>query len=297
MRKIFCWPLILTLVTAGVGVPEPLHAQGLPAIAVGAFIRDLGSSLEAVIRQAEQSGDRLLIRAGTQANIAINNAAVAFDDVLSKRIDQLDDVSRRRLAALQSLIESIQRRTFEDLNQVARQTQTVVSMLPLSDKTPRLDGLSPTFIVPASLSYPVDLRLRGSFLSARDPRLAPQLAAGGQSFPLQANPTDQELRFSIPVQLLADASKSGFGYTKAMLTVPPESRAFPRQTEAQNEGGVGHFDRQTRLQRRTANRNPVRQRGSARASSRFSNSRRPRPSSTGMMSISNSSTAPARSSA
>jgi hypothetical protein len=80
--------------------------------------------------------------------------------------------------------------------------------------------------VPASLSYPVELRLRGSFLSARDARLAPQLAAGGQSFPLQANPTDQELRFSIPVQLLADASKPGFGYTKATLTVPYETRAL-----------------------------------------------------------------------
>src|SRR4051812_24378779 len=101
--------LLLALVLAGCpgngakAVLGPLDA--VSDVLVEAFLGGLEGRVSNLIETAENGLRTDVIEAGRQANIAIQDAKSALNDVLSERIGDLDTISRQRLEELASTTE------------------------------------------------------------------------------------------------------------------------------------------------------------------------------------------------
>src|SRR5882762_7382973 len=74
--------LILSI-TSGCG-------DAVGAATLGATLNSMSSDVSTIVEQAGEAGRGVVIEAGAQADLAIQNAKVAYEDSLNKSVDKLD---------------------------------------------------------------------------------------------------------------------------------------------------------------------------------------------------------------
>jgi hypothetical protein len=190
----------------------------------GSLIVDsiLGGFMDRVdqaIKQAEISGDNLLMRASERANVTVSNANFAFKDSMNTSFDRLDKSSQNSLLQIDSLLTDVENKTFKDMASVESRAQTIVNTLPFAKTDPRVRSHRPSFIVPTNPSKIEEVILEGNFVDASKPEYSPKLVIGNKTFNCSEN-YDERLRFSIPQQELTSRISSGLSSTPVTAIIP-----------------------------------------------------------------------------
>lgn len=199
-----------------------IDCDGVKAVAgapLGAVFGGMMDEVNTLITNARNAGDTLLLRAGSEAQLAIQSAQAAFDTELDKSISELDAVATEKVAALRSMVDQLERQTAADAMSALEKAQQIANTLPFSRTTPQLTSISPQLITLDPRKDSVTLTMHGNFFHALDPALKPSLVINGN----QLDPgmsTTQELTFVVPVRFLPLASPTAITLTAAKLTVP-----------------------------------------------------------------------------
>lgn len=184
---------------------------------------------------ARQAGRSIAIQAGTEANIAIENAKNAFSDLLDKAFADVDKTVHSTIDQLQSMLSQISDQAFSQLGAITDQVQQIVNTLPFHSHQPQVTSVSPKFVVPTVIAYPVSVAFKGNFEFAGTPGYQPVLQVGNQQFKPDTV-TTQNLQFVVPVTALFPIPlipTTGFSYVRIQLTVPWKTSGFL---------GIGHHD-------------------------------------------------------
>lgn len=230
-------------------------AQGLEAfagISLGVVFNGLADRIDSSIQRAGAVADGVLIRAGSEANAAINNMRVAYADALNQTVDRLDQLGRTQLARIAAVADALERRTSEDMRFLAQMVTQGALILPFSNRFPQVTRWSPEFeVTPLSAGAApqpqfgpmFDLRIDGVFPQSAGPGLAPTLEVKGNRLSASTNST-QSLVFNVPRTLLTAAANQRVAYSKVTLVVPFTERRGPvglfgaRRREARFNFGI-----------------------------------------------------------
>jgi hypothetical protein len=203
-------------------------------LTLGAVLGNLTDQLNQIINAAEQAGRSLIIQAGTEVNIAIENAKNAFADLLDKAFADINATVRSTVDQLQSMLSQISDNAFSQLGSLTDTVQQIVNSLPFRKHQPQVTSTSPDFVVPTVTGYPISIRFKGNFELAATAGYEPVLQIGNQQFKPDAV-TTQSLEFIVSVTSLFPAlvPTAGFSFTRVQLTLPWRESGFL---------GVGHHD-------------------------------------------------------
>jgi len=202
---------------------------------LAAVLANLTDQLDQIIDDARQAGRSVVIQAGTEVNIAIENAKNAFSDLLDKAFKDVDQTVRSTVDQINAMLSQITDQAFSQLGAITDSVQQIVNTLPFHSHQPQVTTMSPDFVVPTVVSYPVAIRFKGNFEFAGTPGYQPVLSIGNQQFPADSA-TTQNLEFLIPVTSLFPTPidpSAGFKFARVQLTVPWKTPGFL---------GIGHHD-------------------------------------------------------
>lgn len=201
-------------------LPTKVRAQDpIGALVVGVFLNKLMDRVEDAIRAAENAGRGVAIEAGIVAQATIENARIAYADMLDRTIDKLNDAANQQMQQLNTMVIELERNIKGDLSIVFTSAQQIANSLPLSKTMPQIRAWGPHFVAPSTTAFPVQVSFDGNFVDAMKPKFAPQLQIGDKTYEIVEN-TTQQLKFLVPSNELITDQGDGFTYKKAKLIVP-----------------------------------------------------------------------------
>jgi hypothetical protein len=170
-----------------------------PGTKVGQIIENALAPVNQAIQQAGATGNGLLMSAGTQLQLAIDQASSAFAEALNDGINNVDATVKQSLNRISELSRQIATDSRGVLQQVADDATVLLNQIPFTNKNPQVTRYSPTFTTAEGAAQGLDLVMAGNFFKASDPDFAPTLRINGAevSGALKANTTTR-LVFRLP---------------------------------------------------------------------------------------------------
>lgn len=190
--------MTISVVSTSAPVDEKTLAVSIPVI--GDILDDLSDKVNEVIRQAIEEAEgamqRLLIQAGRQVSLAIQNAKDAYDDSLQKTKAAVSSVIRETLEQLEGMVKDLQNKTETMLIDMEERAQQIINSFPFVSNKPQLTHVNPRYLVPTTSREPI-ITCGGNFIDAATKGYEPSLDWEGRSIP-PLNTTTQRLDFKIP---------------------------------------------------------------------------------------------------
>src|SRR5689334_7765470 len=175
-----------------------------PAInPIGAILGSLQDTVNGIIDEAGRQGQILTVTAGSQVELAINNAESAFATDLNTSIDKVDDATRRNIEQLQAMVKQVQSGSTELLNAATNDAQQLINSLPFSNKNPQVRAFSPRFVA-AAKNEPVPVSVQGNFFWASEKKLDVTLQVGGVTYKSAENLTS-DVQFLVPASVFTSS--------------------------------------------------------------------------------------------
>lgn len=208
-----------------IGAPVTSTASG--AI-LGLLLNSLADRIDVSVEKAGTRADETFIRAGSEANAAINNIRAAYPELLDQTIDKLDVAGTTMLTRVQAAAAALEGQTANDAMTLSRMVAQDLLLLPLSNKRPQVTLISPTFEVAAKdaalagLGDSILVQIHGIFPGAGEPGLKPTLSVGAKRVPALGG--TQDLTFVIPRSVLSVASGHTVAYARMKLDAPYTQR-------------------------------------------------------------------------
>lgn len=203
---------------------QPMHATewgSNPTVEV--FLKglsnDVESTVSAVIDAQNNSVMRTMLDGGQNVAVAVANAKNAYYDYLQTTVSSVDNVAQGKLQEVQSFVGNLQSRDASLLNNIVQNVNDYVKSLPLINNQPRLDSVSPQYILLNS-DKDVVIECNGNFPISDDPNLAPSLTFRN-TFKL-LNATKEKLSFVGKIQDIFPQvlSVDKYSYAVGTLKVP-----------------------------------------------------------------------------
>lgn len=204
---------------------------GVAGLTVGALLSGLMDRVSTVINQAQAAGEAVAIRAGGEAYIAISNAQAAYNDMLHETVSALDRVGTHNIQQLQSMVDSLERRTAADLQRALQTAQTVSNILPLTHHEPQMSSFSPRFVATKPQGGPIVVTINGNFFHASQSGFLPTLIIGDNHIK-PSEVSTSALKFSLPADVAKGAAVDKVTTTEISLEVPFRSGLFKRRNVA-----------------------------------------------------------------
>lgn len=206
-----------------------------PATLAGDFLqglfKDVESSLDRIISNAENSIIRAEIEACREVSVAIANIKEAYKESLDLTISEIDREISAKFEQLFGLVDKIVHESMEDVEKIMEDAQQLVNSLPFSDKHPQVTRISPRYIVPDNSSTPVPISFYGNFYYNSDKGFQPTFKINNQSLPLLGLQT-QQLIFAAPSKYLPFPQDiHSYSYLVGNLIVPWKSGWIITSTE------------------------------------------------------------------
>jgi hypothetical protein len=203
--------------------PAPAKADVVGDLTLGVTLGNLMDQVQQAIEKAQNAGLSIEIQAGREVAIAIQNAQNAYANSLNLTMSAVGSEISNTVAQLNTLVTGVESNAFSNLDDLAAKVQQIVNTLPFRNKEPQLTKVTPNFVVPANITYPVMLRLGGNFTNSGEPGYSPKLKVGANSYDT-ASATNQLLTFSVPItDLFSNPSSSTFNSTSVTAIVPWQS--------------------------------------------------------------------------
>ena len=188
-RRVVVGLLVLMLGTGGLAGCN----EGTP---LGSVLGDIRSEINGVLDHATASGNALLITAGGQASLAVDNAISAFGDELNTGINRVDDTIVSTVAQLNAVVDQLQDGALVAIDSAIAGSQQIVNTLPFTNKNPQVRTFAPGFVAARS-SRPVHLNVDGNFWWASNKDLPVSLSYNGTSYTADLV-TTSEVGFTLP---------------------------------------------------------------------------------------------------
>jgi hypothetical protein len=202
-------------------------AVSLPIL--GDVFKNLFKEVDAVIQNALSSanavGNDLIINAGRELALTIENAKNAYIASLDYTIDKIDEEIQTLLKKLEIMVKRLKQDSDESLEKLTTQATQLALALPFQTwfgVQTQLRIIAPHYVVPDSKRKVVDLIFKGIFHYAAYKNFIPTLTFGSIVY-YPENSTNEELHFRVPVKAIVkndDEALSKLSLEKAILSAP-----------------------------------------------------------------------------
>jgi hypothetical protein len=221
--------VVLTLLLSFILPARCVHAQ-VGEVTLGAALAKMMDELNQAIADARNAGSSLEIQAGKEAAIAIEDARNAYSKSLDETFnDHIDPTIKRTVDSLQSLVNDVQKKTFQKVDDVTARAQQIVNSLPFRDHEPQLTKFTPDFVVPTDQNYSVPFVFYGNFEFSAQKKYAALLTIGVHKYSCTENTTGT-LKYLVPsgdlFPIPSGANANEFEFTNGILSVPWRASSF-----------------------------------------------------------------------
>ena len=182
-------------------------------VALGVALDRLGDRLNNLVIQAQNAGNILIVQAGGQANLAIENAKKAYENELNVTLDKLNSTEKNVFNDLTSKVNSIESQTMSDVLDIINRGQTAFNIIPFSEKIPQISKYSPTYCTQINDKIKIDID--GNFISLSRQDYDAILLLNNKSFNTIVKTTNR-ISFEIPY---AEFSKSSTSLSNSYIQV------------------------------------------------------------------------------
>ena len=227
MILIYIFILALIIVpTTQISSVEPVNnsslllaaPSGLPTIKE--ILHGLESTIDDIINQAENAGWDLEIQAGREISIAIQDAEIAFVNILDLTLNEVGKAVRDLINTMQTMVNDIENNIVTDLNQFYKEVnQLIVFMVEITGGRPQVTNVRPKYIVTNSNTSTV--QITGIF------PLEPVLILGSSLY-MPTGFTNQEVIFNLPLK----SSTPNCTFISAKMVSPYETGIFKLKKNA-----------------------------------------------------------------
>lgn len=175
--------------------------------AFGIALDRLTDRVSDLIRQAENSGNIVVVQAGGQVALAIQNAKTAYRSELDLTVDRLNSAQKSLLDDLASKITAIEQQIVSDMQDIINRGQTAFNIIPLSNKLPQVSGYTPIYCAlnPFDLNLRVDIA--GNFYDLSREDYDANLLFNGHVYKSRIK-TTARLMFEIPLSEIQNTATS-----------------------------------------------------------------------------------------
>lgn len=199
--------------------------ESVPASATLGFALDsFADRIETVITTAGNTGRGVLIQAGTEAYLAVQQAKIAFDDSLNKAVDKLDVTVTKKLQEIGTMVQDLESGIDEKIATISGKAQQIANTLPFANIQPQVTFFSPHFLSSLNSAVQTEVGFSGNFMFAQKEGFKPSLQVGDKNYPADEN-TTQSIRFLVGSGF-ASPQESKITNTKVKLSVPYEESSF-----------------------------------------------------------------------
>ncbi|WP_437641796.1 hypothetical protein [Sorangium sp. So ce854] len=210
---------------------SPTRIGTIPGtILTGVLLNQFRDVIAGLIREFESASKGILIQAGGEVFIAVQNAEVAYERMLTKTFDELDASVQGAMHGIAALIDRLEQQIAADASSIMSDAQTIITALPFASKMPIVASFGPRYVALSSADYPLTVDVKGNFLQAADPDFRPHIIVAERRIePIEI--TTQQLKFQIPTHLLPAraAGAECFSSAELNLLVPYDLGAFHRK--------------------------------------------------------------------
>lgn len=171
--------------------PEKIASSAL----TGTLIDELFGRIQGLIDDATNKGDYLLVRAGIEARIALENFKLVNAELLDKAFSSLDKASRDNFARINSTVQEARAGTIEAVTAAQRIADTGQQIAVIMDPNGHRSFLIryvPTVVSPTAAS-PIRVMVRGVNLDEANATIE------GKATYSPKTVTKQELLFELPI--------------------------------------------------------------------------------------------------
>lgn len=208
-------------------------------VVVGMLLNQLKDVVRGLIREFESATKGILIQAGGEVFLAIQNFEVVYKDLLKDTFEEVNKTVQGTLENVRSVVMELEKGIAADVEKIIGDAQTVINALPFTDKHPQMARFSPTYVAPSLNAYEFTLMLKGNFPQAQDKDFTPYLVIGDRRYELIEN-TTQSLKFRIPISALTrGGSATSFGTIEAGIFIPYDLGLFHKKKVATYKAVIG----------------------------------------------------------
>lgn len=164
------------------------------------------ASLEEAVNHVDDAASRVIQLAANEAILVITSLKGAYEEILQKTYEAVDDLARKNIDRINELVSDITQKNTTALMKVMDRIEDIVAMSPLSNAwVPRLNSVEPkSFAVSPNLPNgdpsitSIPMIFRGNFPYADRSGYKPTFNFDGVSYDLTSN-ANKELSFTLNV--------------------------------------------------------------------------------------------------
>lgn len=161
----------------------------------------VNDQIQRALNAAQDAGSALLIQAGREVAIAIENARNAYQSSLQYTVDKLDKSINQHVSDLQSMLQKLQQGTADSLKDLEQNATQLVLALPFSSKQTQLRTVMPHYVVASNGQPSVRFTFEGVFYWSATKGFEPKLTFGNTQYSPVATTTNS-LTFEVPVSAI-----------------------------------------------------------------------------------------------
>lgn len=185
---------------------------------LNSFMDSVNGVIQNAINRAETAGENLLIEAGRQVGIAIQNAENAYVNSMNKTMDKVDETVIKGINQITSMVQDLQDRNEKALKEMGDRAQLLIDSLPWHDKQPKLMQVMPRYTVISTITKEIFFQFNGNFEFAGTKGFEPTLVFGDQKFQLAKSET-KSLGFEV-INSVFEGSMERRSYVVGSLQIP-----------------------------------------------------------------------------
>lgn len=201
-----------------VPVPPDPASLAIGGLTLGAFLDDLQNKVQATISAASAEMSGLMVKAGGEMTIALDQARVAYETELGNTVKITQTALVQTTGNLQVSLNYLEKQTANDIKEAGKGAQQMLLTLPFANGAPQVKDWSPKYVAPGE---DVQFHVSGIFTQAGQVGYTPSLTIGSTEISAHAGTAaTQDLAFLIPAALFPNASAGSVTPVVTTLKVP-----------------------------------------------------------------------------
>ena len=182
-----------------VGLLPAMASKPDPNSTVLAALTALQVQVDTAMKAASTANNTAALEAGRDLTIAISSTQNVYTEEMTKALGgKIPPALKATVSTLGDAADELTAMNKDSIQQASTQAEQITNSLPYAPTEPRLAKYSPRFLVPASESYLVKMKVNGAFDAATKPEFFPTLLIGSHAYkPVASSAGEVEYDFPI----------------------------------------------------------------------------------------------------